>query len=114
MKLVQHVGLIHALEANFIITCGLKDCKSTITSHEPFRCRLHRKHVERVLPESEDGDLNNSRDLDNTDNDLQPGADIPPRMDALLRNYEEDLFSIILKCRGEKNITFHRLFNRKL
>ena len=37
MKLIQHVGLIHARKSNFNITCGLYDCKSYFTLYESDR-----------------------------------------------------------------------------
>ncbi len=64
-----------------------------------------------MLPEnnSSDADLNNRNDVDlderdNSDNDLQPQADVPPTMDALFRNFKENLCSFILKFREKNNI----------
>ncbi len=61
------------------------------------------------LKTGNDTDLNNRNDADldegdNSDNDLQPQADVPPTMDALFRNFKENLCSFILKCREKDNI----------
>ena len=104
--MVQHVGLIHAHEANFSITCGLNDCKSTFTLYESYRRHVYRKHGEHVLPNNDDMDMDNNTDLnmENMDNDLHPEANVPPSMDTLLKNFKENLCSFILKCREKNHI----------
>lgn len=70
-----------------------------------YRHNLYHKNRERVLPKSLQfnyANLNNGNDADlsnedNSDNDLQPQADVPPAMDALLRNFKENLCSFIQK-----------------
>lgn len=105
MKLIQHIGLIHAHEANFTITCGLNDCKSTFTKYESFRRHVYRRHRDRVLCKCNDCDGDGGGVVASEDSD-EPGTDTvtgnPPSVDELLLNFRENLFSFILKCR-EKN-----------
>lgn len=56
MKLIQHIGLIHAHEANFNITCGLDDCQSTFTKYESFRRHAYRKHRDKNFGPDSDCD----------------------------------------------------------
>ncbi len=95
MKLIQHIELIHAHEANFTITCGLNDCQSTFTKYESFRRHVYRKHTDRVLrPDNDDDDGN----IEVVDDDFdQPRTHTvtqnPPCMDELLKNFKENLSS---------------------
>lgn len=36
IKLIQHVGLIHAHKSNLNVTCGLNDCISSLTSYDHY------------------------------------------------------------------------------
>lgn len=66
---------------------------------------MYRKHRKHVLPDNDDTEIDNNTDLNNDkDNDLQPRADVPPSMDALLKNCKENLCSFILKCREKNHI----------
>lgn len=80
---------------------SLVDCKSTLTLYKSFRHHVYHKHGEHVLPENDgnDTDLNNGSNMVNMDNDLQPKADVPPSMEAIMR--KENLCSFILNV--EKN-----------
>ncbi len=102
MKLIQHIGLIHAHEANFTITCGLNDCQSTFTKYESFRRHVYRKHTERVLrPDNDDGNIE-VVDEDFDQPRTHTVTENHPCMDELLKNFKENLFKFVLKCR-EKN-----------
>lgn len=120
MKLVQHIGLIHAHEANFTITCGLDDCQSTFTKHESFRRHVYRKHRESVscpdngregvenevaYEESDEPRTNavfgNSQCMDD-DNPIV--IENPRSVAELLLDFKDNLFKFILKCREKKHL----------
>lgn len=109
MKLVQHVGLIHAHESNFSITCGLSDCQSAFSKYESFRRHVYRKHSDSILPSVEEvpdvNDLSMDSENEETHAENDPSTNdyqMPLSINELLRSFRDNLVSFILKCR-EKN-----------
>lgn len=98
MKLIQHVGLVHAHEPNFTITCGLNNCKSTFKVYESFRRHVYRKHSEHVKPNNQTNEIEN---LDTGGNDEHPEENEPPCMDTLLVNFKENLCMTIPEINSE-------------
>lgn len=76
MKLIQHIGLIHARKANFTITCGLNDCQSIFTKYEPFR---------RFMFYDDNEVAHDVSDEPRTDTVIAN----PPSMDELLLSFKE-------------------------
>lgn len=118
-KLITHVGLVHAHEPHFSITCGINDCQAAFSKYHSFRRHVYRKHKPSVLNSLEvveDGFENHAHkevedphthSSDETHTVQQP---TPPSMDRLLDNLGDHLFSFILKC--TEKITFHTLFSK--
>ncbi|XP_049328494.1 uncharacterized protein LOC125787802 isoform X1 [Astyanax mexicanus] len=105
VKLIQHIGLVHAHKAHFSITCGINDCCSTFSKYHSYRRHVYRKHKHSVFPSPGSNEEVNEESVVEQDNTFD--ADLtqqstPPSIDKLLENLRENLFGFILKCR-EKN-----------
>lgn len=112
-KLITHVGLVHAHEPHFSITCGINDCQAAFSKYHSFRRHVYRKHKPSVLNSLEvveDGFENHAHkevedphthSSDETHTVQQP---TPPSMDSLLDNLGDHLFSFILKCTEKNNL----------
>ena len=81
---MQHVGIFHAHEPNFNVTCGVGDCRSTFTRFDYFRKHVYRKHRCFGFRRSE-----NTNDC----------PTVKPDLDKLLEDFRDNLFGFILKCR---------------
>ncbi|KAL2095583.1 hypothetical protein ACEWY4_007731 [Coilia grayii] len=102
-KLIKHIGLVHAHEPNFNITCGLKNCQSSFSKYHSFRRHIYRKHTKSLFPSTEDKDHDNDNDAEQTEGDpTSESLETPPSMDQLLTGLKDNLFRFALKCR-EKN-----------
>ena len=102
VKLIRHIVLIHAREANFTMTCGLNDCQRTFSKYESFRRHVYRKHKHTVLSLAFAADevriwWKKRRDLMVLPVLLQHQIGM-----SCCCNLEKTFFSFILKCR-EKN-----------
>lgn len=103
-KLIQHIGLVHAHEPNFSITCGLKDCQSSFSKYHSFRRHLYRKHKQSFFPCTENNDIIEQPEEVSPEED--PASEsvqkTPSSMDQLFTGLKDNLTSFALKCR-EKN-----------
>lgn len=104
IKLIQHIGLIHAHEANFSITCGLNDCQRSFTKYASFRCHVYRKHKNTVLQQTTTTTTDPLPLLEEVEKECTTNVafSAPPNMNELLQQFRENLFAFTLKCR-EKN-----------
>ena len=111
-KLIQHIGLIHAHEPNFQISCGINDCCSSFKIFESFRRHIYRKHFHSNSDKNcaeEDLDVTESIDEDadsgreDLNENLSPAAKPVPSIEELLKDFKNNLFNFIIKCR-EKNL----------
>ena len=50
VKLIQHIGLVHAHQPDFRITCGVSDCQSSFNKFHSYRQHVYRKHKSRCVP----------------------------------------------------------------
>lgn len=115
MKFIQHVGLVHAHEPNFSITCGVGDCQSTFSRFHSFRKHVYRKHrcfvfrpYDKNDRTSEDSTVHQhsmNPDQQNSETDLSAShlQTVNPNLDKLLQDFRDNLFAFVLKCR-EKNL----------
>lgn len=113
MKLIQHVGLVHAHEPNFSITCCVGDCQSTFSRFHSFRKHVYRKHRCFACTPSVNKDCSSQKstehslflDQQNSETDLSVSdpQTVKPNLDKLLEDFRDNLFGFILKCR-EKNL----------
>lgn len=108
-KLIQHIGLVHAHEANFSITCGLNDCQSSFTKYHSFRRHVYRKHRQSFTPCTENFNvIEQPEEVSFEEGSSEEGTasesvqKSPPSMDQLLTGLKDNLISFALKCR-EKN-----------
>ena len=124
MKLVKHIGLIHAHEPNFSITCGLNNCQRSFKNFQSVRRHVYRKHRENIFCSNLDpaveitpAVVDDLPTVTNVLSNLDPAVEITPAVvddlptvtnvvapsvDDLLHNFKKNLFSFVLKCR-EKN-----------
>ncbi len=93
IKLIQHIGLIHAHEANFSITCGLNDCQRSFTKYESFRCHVYRKHTNTVLQQTITTTTDPLPLLDEVEEECTTDVafSAPPNMNELLQQFRENL-----------------------
>lgn len=115
MKFIQHVGLVHAHEPSFSITCGVGDCQSTFSRFHSFRKHVYRKHrcfvfrpYDKNDRTSEDSTVHQhsmNPDQQNTETDLSASdlQTVNPNLDKLLQDFRDNLFAFVHKCR-EKNL----------
>lgn len=114
VKLIQHIGLVHAHEPGFSITCGIGECQSTFSQFHSFRKHVYRKHKCSVYRSSDTEGYSDDTSveqhslyLDAQDSDIDPWAPDPqivkPNLDKLLEEFKDNMFKFVLKCR-EKNL----------
>lgn len=103
IKLIQHIGLIHAHEANFTISCGIDECCSTFVKFESYRRHVYRKHRDSChFKDSVANDIEIPND--DFDEHMSTVAQTPPPCtNKFLKDFKENLFNFVLKCR-EKNL----------
>lgn len=115
VKLIQHVGIVHAHQSNFNITCSIDECQSTFSRYHSYRKHVYRKHRSFVFGQSDDkndcpseeesavqqNSLNSDQQNSSDPNSSDP--QVMPLLDKLLEDFQEHLFGFILKCR-EKNL----------
>lgn len=99
IKLIQHIGLIHAHEANFSITCGLNDCQRSFTKYESFRCHVYRKHKNTVLQQTITTTTDPLPLLDEVEEECTTDVSFsaPPNMNELLQQFRENLLFFQIK-----------------
>lgn len=121
-KLLQHIGLVHAHEPHFGITCVISNCQSAFSKYHSFRRHVYRKHkvnfsncsevtedhieelVELTHSISNCSEVTGEHikeQVESTDT-VQPTV---PSMDSLLDNLRDHLFSFILKCSEKNNLS---------
>lgn len=107
VKLIKHIGLIHAHEHDFSICCGLDGCQNYFFKYESFRRHVYRKHRTRIWPSHNnvtgDDEVDISDNEVNTDTADDTPEDVVLDMNDLLTNFRGNLVSFVLKCR-EKNV----------
>lgn len=52
-KLIHHIGLVHAHDPHFSITCGISNCQSAFSKYHSFRWHVYRKHKDNISDCSE-------------------------------------------------------------
>lgn len=99
VKFIQHVGLVHAHEPSFSITCGISECQSTFSQFQSFRKHVYRKHrclVSRSLnTEAHPEDANVEQQnvfLHQQNSEVDPSAAnsqiVEPNLDRLLEDFQ--------------------------
>lgn len=98
VKLIHHVGLVHAHEADFTICCGLDDCQCTFTKYESFRRHIYRKHKKWTETPQESNEEEAEEEM--SEEDLV-AFDEPSRTDfnTLIESCGKMLITFSLKCR---------------
>lgn len=66
LSVLRHIGLVHAFEADFEITCGLDDCFRTFKKYRSYRKHIlrHHKHIIHQQSFVQAKDLSNSSETD--------------------------------------------------
>lgn len=101
-KLIHHIGLVHAHDPHFSITCGISNCQSSFSKYHSFRRHVYRKHKDNISECSEVTEEHFEELVEHTHAVQQP---TPPSIDTLLKNLKDHLFSFILKCTEKKNLS---------
>ena len=75
--ILQHIGRVHAHQANFRLTCGVDDCQSVYTNFRRFREHLKKKHN---LPSQRSSQTPRSCEDEDTEANGEPDTDVnqPP------------------------------------
>lgn len=92
-SLIRHIGIRHAYEHNFSITCGIDGCRTFFRLFSSFRRHVYRRHRNVILPESRDLSTDCMQTSDCDDNDVDNNIDCDISANAVDGLDETDIAS---------------------